>query len=272
MIFESRTQKIFCADLRIDGIDRYSDMGRPRFRRSRRGSRRSQPIGGKAQKNMRKFLPQEAHRPEGFLGVCKRVSRAGDSGDRYPRLALQDFFHVPGGLHRGKYRACHPRPALVDTVIFAVAIVASDVALRRNGQMNAAVESLASALKQGWRLKSSAMFISVSFLIRSCVQAGCLREGVKPSPTNEPGSFVVSRRIPVRSCTQRSITCMHSPPVNLFDYPLKGRSRCGREAIGSLCSLREGFSALRIGRGWETPHGPGECRASWQACNPCCAR
>jgi hypothetical protein len=98
---------------------------------------------------MRKSLPQEAHRSERFLGVGKRISGAGDSGDRYPRLAFEDFFHVPGGLHRGKYRACHPRPALANAVILTVAIVASDVALRCNGQMNAAVGTLGLCIETG---------------------------------------------------------------------------------------------------------------------------
>lgn len=126
-------------DPRIDGIDGYGDMGNADFGDLVEVVCHSEPVGRKTQKHLRKLFSYEAQRLHRLPGVGKRVSGAGDSGDRDFRFVFEDFFHIPASLRRGKNGAGHARPALIDTVVLAVAVVAPDIAMNRNRQMNAAV-------------------------------------------------------------------------------------------------------------------------------------
>jgi hypothetical protein len=79
----------------------------------------------------------EFERAKGFLGIGKRIPRPGNAHDRELRNLRRDREHLPGGEFRRELLTHHARPAFVRTVVFAVAIVALDVARRRHCHVHA---------------------------------------------------------------------------------------------------------------------------------------
>ena len=104
--------------------------------------RQPQAVGGQAQQEVRKPLPNQANGFQGLFGVGERVSRAGDARHGDAGLFLQDLFQVGDGLLGLEHRAGDPGAALVDAIILAVAIIAHDVALRRHRQVHPAAFAL----------------------------------------------------------------------------------------------------------------------------------
>jgi hypothetical protein len=101
-----------------------------------------QAVGGQAQQEIRKPLPDEANGLQGLFGVGERVSRSGNTRHGDAGLFLQDLLKIGDGLLGLEHRAGDPGPAFVDAIILAVAIIAHDVALGRHRQVYPAAFAL----------------------------------------------------------------------------------------------------------------------------------
>ncbi|EWS64228.1 hypothetical protein Y695_02530 [Hydrogenophaga sp. T4] len=101
--------------------------------------RQCQAVGGQAELDVGRLLLQHAEGLEGLGRVGQRIAGAGDAEHRHLRNLAghgDDFFHR---LFGRELLRDHAGAALVAAVVFAVAVVALDVAGRRHGDVHAGV-------------------------------------------------------------------------------------------------------------------------------------
>ena len=152
------------ADLRVHRVHRQGHVGDLELRQFVQIGRQAQAVGGQAQQEVRKPLANQANGLQGLFGVGERVSRAGDARHGDAGLGLQDLFQVGDGLLRLEHRAGDPRAALIDAIVFPVAIIAQDVALGRHRQVHPAAFALDRHI-EAW------MSISIQHDRISCIES-----------------------------------------------------------------------------------------------------
>jgi hypothetical protein len=110
-------------------------MGNPDLREIIQVGWEIQSVARQAEEHLRKFLPDEPYGFNGLFGIGERVSRACNPRYRDPGFLFEDLLRVAKRLIRRKHGAGDPRTALVHTVVFPVAVVASYVAMRSHRQV-----------------------------------------------------------------------------------------------------------------------------------------
>jgi len=128
----------FCPHLRINGIDGDGHMGDIELGQFRDIGADTQTVAGQTEDHLRILCIDQPHGFHGRLRIGKGVAGSGNAGHGDARLLFQNLAHVNQGLLRAQDRAGHPGPRLVDAVVFAVAVIALDIAVRGHRQMDAA--------------------------------------------------------------------------------------------------------------------------------------
>lgn len=119
--------------------------------------RQGQTVGGHAEGDIGVFLADHLQRAEGFLGICQRVAGAGDAHNRKIGHVALYFHKVVKSLCGREHGGGDAGAAFVNAVVLAQAVVAAQVALGRDGQMQARRSGTGPTGKQGWDLVRSAL-------------------------------------------------------------------------------------------------------------------
>ena len=98
-----------------------------------------QPVGRKTQLDVGRGLVDQLEGLEGLFRIGERVAGASDSEHGHLRNGGGDRQHLLGGLLRGQLLADHAGPRFIGAIVFAIAVVALDVAGWRNRHMHARV-------------------------------------------------------------------------------------------------------------------------------------
>ena len=96
-----------------------------------------QAVAGEAEHHFREALPHQPQRFHRFEGIGERIARAGDAHHLDGGDFLHHFLEVGEGLHGREHLAGDAGAAFIHAVELAVAVVALDVAARRDGQVDA---------------------------------------------------------------------------------------------------------------------------------------
>ena len=99
----------------------------------------AEAVGGHAEQHFRIGLMDQPQRLQRERRRGERIARAGDAHDRDPRILGQHPLQVIQRLPRREDGRGHTRSALVGAIVDPLAKVALHVAIRRYGQVNAAV-------------------------------------------------------------------------------------------------------------------------------------
>ncbi len=101
--------------------------------------RQHQPVGREAQLDVRRLLRHKLEGLEGLGRICQRIARTRDAQHRHLRDGGRDRQRLLRGLLRRQPLAHHAWAGFVGAVVFAVAVIALDVACGRHGHMHACI-------------------------------------------------------------------------------------------------------------------------------------
>ncbi len=139
LVFVENPRIDFRADLRVHHVDRDGHVIDLVFGDGLDVIRQHEAVGREAKLDVRRLLRHEFEGLEGLGRVRERIARPGDAKHRHPRDGGGDRQRL---FHRLLWRqplAHHAGAGLVGAIVFAVAVVALDVAGRRYGHVHARI-------------------------------------------------------------------------------------------------------------------------------------
>jgi len=127
------------ADAGVQRIDGQRDMIHAQFRQFGHMVSHIQPVGGQAQFQCRQSFSDRAQRRHGARPVGERIARPCHADHRQLRNRIGHRQHLARGLIGIQHFGHHAGARFIAAIVFAVAIVALDIASRRHRQMDARI-------------------------------------------------------------------------------------------------------------------------------------